>query len=116
MSDLSRDIQGLTSTRPEDQQQATLPAAAPRVAIPARSGLGKSAQGPRAGSQQDGAIASPLTEGTPASPASLQRTYHADKTLTTSDGLFVLRIAPVASISFVDANGKAVVLNLSSPP
>ena len=56
-------------------------------------------------------IASPLTE-----TAYANRTWHAEKVVVSSDGLFSMKIKPVKSISFTDANGEPVTIEYKSPP
>jgi hypothetical protein len=45
-----------------------------------------------------------------------ERTYHATKTLLSSDGFFALQVQPVASLTLTDAAGRTVVINLDNPP
>lgn len=55
-----------------------------------------------------GSIASPLTE--------TARTYYAERTAVSSDGIFTFKYKPIQSVAFVDANGNPVALNLTEPP
>lgn len=55
-----------------------------------------------------GSIASPLTE--------TARTYYDERTAVSSDGVFTFKYKPIQSVSFVDANGNPVALNLTEPP
>lgn len=67
-----------------------------------------SAASPGGGTAKGGSIASPLTE--------QARTYHAERTVMSTDGLFGFRVTPVATISFTDANGAGVVFNFADTP
>lgn len=58
-----------------------------------------------------GGIASPLVELSYAS-----RQYHADKNLTSTDGMVTLVWSPLYQINLVDANNNAVVVRLDMPP
>ncbi len=58
-----------------------------------------------------GGIASPLTE-----VAYAARTWHNEKIILSTDGLFSLKIKPVKTIDFEDANAAAVRLEFKSPP
>lgn len=72
-----------------------------KTTIKGKKGVGYNNVTP-GGTGGTGAIASPLTE--------QSRTYHADKLVTTSDGLFTLHIANPDTINFKDANNKDVAL------
>lgn len=54
-----------------------------------------------------GQIASPLTE--------TARTYFAERTAISSDGVFTFAYSPIESVTFADANGSAVVLQYVDP-
>lgn len=78
---------------------------------PARAGIGavnSSAKQETDTRQAGGGIASPVLEGTQASPTTLTRTYHGLHVVTAVDGLFTFEYKSVASIGFVDANGSEV--------
>ncbi len=77
-------------------------------AIPARSGV--SGPVPPKTPKPTG-IAGPLAE-----TAYADRTWHPEKTVASSDGLFSLRIKPIKSMKFADANGSAVEMTFKSPP
>lgn len=55
-------------------------------------------------------IASPLTE-----TAYADRTYHASKTITSSDGLITWVVDPIKEVSFKDANDASVKIIYKSP-
>ena len=42
--------------------------------------------------------------------------YHADKTLTSTDGMVTLVWSPLYQINLTDANNNAVVVRLDMPP
>ena len=83
----------------------SLPGANPVTAIPARSGSAK--PGSTGGT---GSIASPLSEQPYAT-----RTFWSDKTITSTDGLLVLKVKPIKQMTFKDANQATVVMNYSEP-
>lgn len=56
-----------------------------------------------------GGVASPLTES-----AYADRTFHPEYEIYSSDGLFSLKIKPVASMKFTDANNEIVIINLKA--
>lgn len=68
--------------------------------IPARSGSGL----PHSGSAAS--LASPLTE-----TKYSDRTFWSTKTLTSTDGLFTLKIKPIKVMKFKDANLSDLVIN-----
>ena len=55
-------------------------------------------------------IASPLVE-----TAYADRTFHANQTITSSDGLFTLVIKPVKTIRFKDAAARDVTIEFKAP-
>ena len=57
-----------------------------------------------------GGIASPLVE-----TGYADRTFHGDTTITSSDGLFTLKIKPVKSIKFKDSLNHDVVIEFKAP-
>lgn len=83
----------------------SLPAATPVAAIPARGGSAKPGEAGGTGS-----IASPLTE-----QAYATRTFWADKTITSTDGVLVIKVKPIKQMTFKDANLATVVMNYSEP-
>lgn len=64
-----------------------------------------------------GAIASPLTETTVAFGANTvpERTYYAERTIISTDGLFSFKVKDIKSQKFKDANDAEVVLNFADP-
>lgn len=106
-TDLTAALQALTeqAVGQTSRRDKRLPASKSMPAISARSG----ASGPLGA---DGAvgIASPLVETDFAA-----RTYHAERNILSTDGLFVLKIKPVKSIAFEDANQSPVVLEFKGP-
>lgn len=61
------------------------------------------------GKENGGGVASPLTE-----TAYADRTFHTEYEIYSSDGLFSLKIKPVASMKFIDANSETVILNFKA--
>lgn len=90
------------------RKNTSLPPAATPPAIPARSGTSLPIAKPVA---TGGGIASPLTE-----TAYASRTWHAVKTIVSSDGLLHLRVKPIKAVTFTDANGATVVMDYKAPP
>lgn len=62
------------------------------------------------GESGNAGIASPLVE-----TAYAGRTFHADTTITSSDGLFTLIIKPVRTIMFRDAAARDVMIEFKAP-
>ncbi|UGA38169.1 hypothetical protein JOS77_30595 [Chromobacterium haemolyticum] len=79
-----------------------------RGALPAKTGAGRGTVS--APTASTGAIAGPLVE----KDASL-RQYHAETSMTTSDGLFVIKVQPIKQVTLTDANGKTVVMEYAAP-
>ena len=63
------------------------------------------------GGGNGGGIASPLTETNYA-----DRTWHPERTITSTDGVWALKIKPLKSIKFNDAVAAEVVFNLKDRP
>lgn len=99
LAELTEAAAGSTS-----RQDKALPAGKPTSEIPSRSGTGKP------GSSGTGSIASPLTE-----QAYATRTFWPEKAITSTDGIFVIKVKPIKQMSFQDANLAAVVMNFSEP-
>lgn len=57
------------------------------------------------------AIASPLTE-----TGYLMRTFYAERSIRSSDGLWAMKIKPVKSIQFTDARQDPVQINFADRP
>lgn len=91
--------QGQTS-----RQNTKLPAAKPVSAIPARNGTG------RPGGGATGSIASPLTEGLFST-----RQHWPEQVISSTDGIFVIKIKPIKQMSFTDANGQPVQMLYAEP-
>ena len=62
------------------------------------------------GTDSTSGIASPLVE-----TAYADRTFHANTTITSSDGLFTLIIKPVKTIKFKDAASRDVTIEFKAP-
>ncbi len=62
------------------------------------------------GSSVSGGIASPLVE-----TAYADRTFHSTVNITSTDGLFTLKIKPVKEITFLDSNLRPVTIEFKSP-
>ena len=84
-----------------------LPAAKPVSTIGTR--VGSSDRKPSQASGGSG-IASPLVETSYGS-----RTYHADRELTSSDGVFTMVWHPANEMHFADAKGNAVTIQYKAP-
>jgi hypothetical protein len=84
-----------------------------RPSIAAVVGVGKLSTNSGGG----GAIASPLTETTVViGPNTVpERTYYAERTLTSTDGLFTFKVKDIKSQKFTDANDAEVILNFADP-
>lgn len=102
---LVRDLNAIIE--PQAQQQA-LPAAEPRDPVPG-VGIGRRLGGAAAGG--GGSIASPLTE-----PDASTRTYHQERAVASSDGVFVLMLRPIKTIDLLDANQAPVRVEYGNPP
>lgn len=89
------------------RQDNRLPDAPPLPAIPERVGTAKPKAG---GSGGSGGIASPLVETSYA-----DRLFFSERTVTTTDGLFAMRIRPINSIKFKDANDADVEIQYKAP-
>lgn len=87
------------------REDRTLPAGRVPPAIPERIG----ASGPIT-SASGGAIASPLVEQDYA-----ERTFHGETNIMSTDGLIVLKIKPVKTIKFKDANLAPVTIEFKAP-
>lgn len=86
----------------------TLAPRAPAAAIPASAGVSRPST--PIGSASEG-ISSPLQEADAST-----RTYHAtETTLTTSDGLFSIKISHPKTFTLTDAQGRTVELTLDAP-
>ncbi|MBL8471333.1 MAG: hypothetical protein JNM98_05995 [Rhodocyclaceae bacterium] len=111
-ADLARAIRVLSggSTAATDTPQG-LPPVAPRGALPSQRGT---AAAPASGQTRPtggaGGVSSPLTEASYAA-----RTYHSPTTIMSSDGIFALQIAAVASVTLRDADDRQIVLQLAAP-
>ncbi len=62
------------------------------------------------GGSGSGGIASPLVE-----TAYTARTFHSTVSVTSTDGLFTLKIKPVKEIKFLDSNLRPVTIEFKSP-
>lgn len=62
------------------------------------------------GGAGSGGIASPLKE-----TAYTDRTFHATTNITSTDGLFTLKIKPVKEIKFLDSNLRPVTIEFKAP-
>lgn len=106
--DLTAALQALTeqATGQSSRQNRSLPAAKQATDIPARVGT----SGLIKGAQTGGSIASPLVEEDYA-----DRTFHSETNIVSTDGLIVLKVKPVKTISFKDAYQHAVTLEFKAP-
>ena len=86
-----------------------------RPAILEKVGVGR--PGTNTGTGGSGSIASPLTESTVVIGLDTvpDRTYYAERTLTSTDGLFSLKVKDIKSQKFTDANDAEVILNFADP-
>jgi hypothetical protein len=76
----------------------------PRGVLPGRTGVATP------DTAVGGGISSPLTE-----PDAGTRTYHAAYSLTSSDGLLVFEVEPLATMDMTDADGGAVQFIFADP-
>ncbi|MET0047467.1 MAG: hypothetical protein ABW066_06770 [Sedimenticola sp.] len=90
----------LARLRPGKAGRGRLDAPEDRAAIPA--GRGRGYRTTEGGGGGGGGISSPLTE------IDGERTYHAERTLYSSDGLFTIVYTPIASAKFQDGDGNLV--------
>lgn len=106
--DLTAALQALTEAAQGQTSRVdkSLPEPKAVSAIPLRSG----SSGPIAGTGAGG-IASPLTENDYS-----MRTFFAEKNVTDSSGLLVLKIKPIKSMRLTDANNALVDVNFAAPP
>jgi hypothetical protein len=100
LHELTEQARGQTS-----RANASLPAGKPVSAIPERSGSSV----PSGGSGQG--IASPLTEVDYA-----VREWYTEAALTSTDGIFTIKLKPIKKITMTDALSNVVVLNFKGPP
>jgi len=112
-------IEGLQALAVPERQPPRLTRVEPRGSIPAARGYAEVNQQPGKGGTGSG-LASPLTEGDTADPASpadpvLQRTYHDATQMVSSDGLFVWEIEPIKTIRLRDANGDPAEFRFADP-
>ena len=86
-----------------------------RPAILEKIGVGK--PGANTSTGGGGAIASPLTESTVVIGVNTvpDRTYYAERTLISTDGLFTFKVKDIKSQKFTDANNAEVILNFADP-
>lgn len=99
-------LESLSFGQPTRVNKALSPTT-PAPSIPNRSGTSLPIVKP---ASSGGGIASPLAE-----TAYSARTWHAVKTITSSDGLLRLRVKPIKSVTFSDANGAEVVIAFKAP-
>lgn len=105
---MSKDLtEALRAMMAGDSSTNVVPALKPRGAAPA---VVSAVPLPGAAKGSGGGIASPLDE-----TAYADRTWHAEKIISSTDGLFSLRIKPVASIKFKDAAQADVVIQFKAP-
>jgi hypothetical protein len=85
-----------------------------RPAILEKVGVGRPGTNTSTGG---GSIASPLTETTVTIGVDTvpERTYYAERTLISTDGLFSFKVKDIKSQKFTDANDAEVVLNFADP-
>ncbi|OQS39069.1 hypothetical protein B0T40_04615 [Chromobacterium haemolyticum] len=97
----------LGQTQRKTVSKSPLPPPAAKGALPGKTGVGRSGA---ASLPATGAIAGPLVE----KDASL-RQYHPETNMTTSDGLFVIRVQPIKRVTLTDAKGQQVVMEYAAP-
>jgi len=89
--------------------QAAAPDAPPAMKTRGAAGVSR-ASALLGGTDSTSGIASPLVE-----TAYADRTFHANTTITSSDGLFTLIIKPVKTIKFKDAASRDVTIEFKAP-
>ena len=105
---MSKDLtDALRAMMAGDANTNVVPALKPRGAAPA---ITSAAPLPGATKGTGGGIASPLDE-----TAYADRTWHTEKIIASTDGLFSLRIKPVASVKFKDAALADVIIQFKAP-
>lgn len=104
---LNDSISALTSNSAGQTSHAprVLPPAPQPAPIPARTGQSTPSS---SSSASAGGIASPLTE-----TAYADREWYVEQTISSSDGMFNIRIKPIKSLKFTDANHATVVLEFA---
>lgn len=100
--------------RPESEKKTKntgLGPANPRPGIPAVNALAREQQNRR--DAGPGGVASPLTEGTLASPSTVQRMYYTVETIVSTDGILAFEVEQVKQITLVDDQFHEIVFNFS---
>lgn len=97
---LTDEASGTTS-----RMDKALPGGVPAPDIPARVGIGR----PKISGSGSG-IASPLTE-----TAFANRTHWANISITSTDGLITIVMAPIKQMSFTDANNVPLIIDYKQP-
>ncbi len=104
---LSRYLRALAALRNSGtRENKRLPAGKDAAEIPARSG----ASGRIATGTGSGTFGAQLVE-----TAYADRTFHDTVNMTSTDGLFTLKVKPIKSIKFADTSGNAVVFQYKAP-
>ena len=86
------------------------PTRPPAPSMKARGAAPKVKASALLGGSGSGGIASPLVE-----TAYANRTFHSTVNITSTDGLFTLKIKPVKEIKFLDSNRRPVTIEFKSP-
>lgn len=89
--------------------ESRLPTVEPPPGIPSKVGRATVKKEAQKGGSGAG-IASPLTEDSYAA-----RTYYAESTIFSSDGIFSVKIRPVHQVSFTDDGGNPAVIAFADP-
>lgn len=108
-SSLSSYVRSISDGEAKPAAGAKIGPPAPQGALPGKTGqgFGAAATAKKGGG---GGIDSPLTE-----TAVTDRTYHPDKTIKSSDGLFSLVIKPLRVVKFKDAGNADVQIIFAEP-
>lgn len=108
---MSRDLtEALRAMMAEDSNTNVVPALKPRGAAPAAKSSAL-LQSPPAKPSSGGGIAAPLTETSYAS-----RLFWGQKTLSTSDGVWSVKIKPVKQVFFTDADSNPLSIIFADRP
>ncbi|CDF82655.1 hypothetical protein PKB_1290 [Pseudomonas knackmussii B13] len=103
INQLKSDLNALQTT---DRQARSLSPQEPKGSRPATTGRGNWEEPASTGSV--GGIASPIVE-------TAARTYYAEQTLQSSDGLWSFRVKPIQQVTFHDSNGAEVLMIYAEP-
>ena len=105
--DLTAALEALSGGYSGSRQDTRLPTPATLPDIPERTGIAA----PQVVSTGTGGIASPLVE-----TAYADRLWFSERSVVSTDGLFTMRVRPINTIKFTDANSNAVKMQYKAAP